>query len=279
MRFIRTLQLDLSYGIFYRKWNWIVLPLFVLCGINIAQELNALGISGTFGDYLMGCFQGSLPFRSDFQQNLYFRFPSRWLLVTVGCVALSLSYPFGDFRTIGVQFLIRSKKRLNWWLSKCIWCAMQTIYYFLEGIIGLLVVCAYNGGTLNLNLTEEYLQSSFSDAPELLRLPAGYLPVVQAICMAALVMFTLCLLQMTIGLILKPVIGFLAVSSVLFISSIWFSVLAIGNFAMAIRTELFLEGGLVVLAGIGGCGLVILASVIVGCVYIRRWNVLPDRET
>ena len=100
----------------------------------------------------------------------------------------------------------------------------------------LFVICILNGGKINFEISSEYFLYYFSDNIDFIVLSDTGFSVIKAILLMCLMMIALCLLQMIVALISKPILGFLTTTSLLFVSTIWFSPISIGNF-VSVNTE------------------------------------------
>lgn len=280
MKLFNIVRFDIVVGIINRKSTWLVLFLFTTYANSITHFCNVSGNVGNWGDYLMLCFQGSLPFRSTLFNEPYYTYPIQWLIIMIGCAVQNLMYPFETLDSVGVQLIVRTEKKVRWWISKCIWSLLLTFEYFVACCIVLATFCLISGGTLTLQLNQDILLSSFHSAQGLLKMNTiekatslGF-----ALALVLLTLITINLLQLTIGLCIHPAAGFFTSVSVFGISAICFSPLAIGNYAMVIRNVAFLEGGMNTLSGVIIELLIIVSCVLIGILYVRKWDILPKQH-
>lgn len=63
-----------------------------------------------------------------------FPIPVVWLMLQLVVSFLILSYPTQDLESYGMQFLVRTRKRGVWWISKSIWNILSVALFYLIGI-------------------------------------------------------------------------------------------------------------------------------------------------
>lgn len=127
---------------------------------------------------------------------------------------------------------------------------------------------------MELDLSPEFLQYNLADSIDVINLSDATSSVVKTILMMWLVSISLCLIQLMITLMSRPIIGFLTIVSILIISAIWFSPVAIGNYAMPIRMDVFLYNGLSMELGVMLCVTLSVACIYGGYLYVRKWDIL-----
>jgi hypothetical protein len=82
------------------------------------------------------------------------------------------------------------------------------------------------------------------------------------------------LLQMLVGIILKPVAAYGITMMILIASVYWLNPLMIGNYAMLLRNQPFNENGVATGVGIVLCIMISLFSVIVGKSVVEKKDII-----
>jgi len=81
-------------------------------------------------------------------------------------------------------------------------------------------------------------------------------------------------MQMFLSLILKPIISFLMIASILILSAYSMSPYLIGNYSMVQRSEIFMKDGISILAATIVNIIIIIVSVIGSIVYFNRKDII-----
>ena len=92
------------------------------------------------------------------------------------------------------------------------------------------------------------------------------LPLITAIALS--------LLQTTLAIILKPIYAFLLIACVMVASAYFFTWVLPGNHIMLLRNALMMDGGIPTPFSLAYMTVLALASIIVGCVVFRRYDIL-----
>lgn len=256
---------DLRCGL--RRWRYAAsIPLFVLpCLLGRMEMAVAENTDATYLDYLLFCLRGvkSVSFVLEGNENI--RLPILWLMVMGGCLFLNLDYLLGDLTLSGQQVIVRSGNRRRWYLSKCLWNLCATALYLTIGYVTVLLFTLLVGGKATWENTAELAPFIFREvvfAP--LGLTAGQ-GALLTLLLPLITLAALSMLEMTLCLLVRPVISFLICMLLLVVAVFWDSPLALGIGAMTYRSEWIMPGGihagptaLVALVAIAAC-------IIVGC--------------
>ena len=233
---------DLRNGIVRKRY--LLIPVFFLLPcFNCLQTANGMMEHGTWLDYYLSCFIGEMPQILDGFMHDGLVIPYRWLFAVTGGLILNLDYMISDLETEGIQFILQTKKRSSWFISKGIWNLISSLLYFLGAGLTALIFTVLSGGAISLSRLTGVGRMLFQgllmekDTEVLWKL---YL------CGIGIPFFSFCicnLLQMTLCLYTKP-----AVSLILLLGLTVFSIYIpypwiIGNGMMGIRNMLFVESG------------------------------------
>ena len=256
---------DLRGGILRRRMLLIPLLFCVPC-FDCFRRLG--GFAGSWVDYLMHCFRGAMP-----PTNIgNFEFPILWFLILGGCLFLNLDYPLNDLTDAGLQVIVRTRRRRDWFLSKCVWNLVSCAVYVLLGaltawlfalLFGDFVSCTNTPGAAERTLGI-YLMDS---------LPVGQALLV-AVVLPYLTIAALNMLQMSLSLVMKPIFSFLICICTAITSAFVSTPFLLGNGAMVVRNGNLVEGMLPPLTTALTCIGFIIISIIIGLVRFQRMDFL-----
>lgn len=256
---------DIRGGILRRRYL-LVPVLFCIPCFDCMRRLN--GYAGSWVDYLMHCFRGSLP-SADIGS---FEFPILWLLILGGCMFLNLDYPLNDLTDAGLQVIVRTRRRRDWFLSKCAWNLLSCAVYVLLGALTALLFALIFGGNASLINTpgaaERTLSIYVMDS-----LPIGQALLV-AVVLPYLTIAALNMLQMSLSLVMKPIFSFLICICMLISSAFYATPFLLGNGAMVVRNGILVEGMLDPRTTALTCLGFIILSIIIGIVRFQRMDFL-----
>lgn len=280
MKFINLIKYDIYQGTILSRNNYKII--LITWGILLCSKLSPRFSSeiGSFLDYVILCFGGTVPLESSIGSVEYFKFPIQWLLMLGSCSFYSLSYPFRDINSIGTQMLTRANRRVTWWLAKCFWCVANTIHFFALELFSTVFFCYVTGTSISLNFSVSLLKECGATFPSpQLRLLGGRDLLFTSVMSALQLMIAINLLQMLVGFVSQQVWGLVTSLSILVISSIWFSPFAIGNYGMLIRSNLVSKDGLSFLPRVFIIFPILsVAIMMVGGIVWRKLDLLPKEE-
>lgn len=286
MRVFKILQYDCENGI-WRTWlRYLPAVIFgilmcIQCSAFIENCLQELKMqdSPSWIHYLMYCLKGAEPYEKVNKEQ--FVIPVAWMCFMMWGLMSGLGYLYSSRQAAGVQLLIRSKKRVTWWLSKCIWNCLNCLIYFTVLYVTVLVYCMIAGINLSMEVNPNYLRIVFAESSFYLKeqFETGLGIVVITIMILPIVcMCAISMIQLFLELFFKPAICYL-VSITILIISVWdMSPFALGNFSMLMRNSWVMQGGLDTTVGIIVClGVVILIS-IAGAYRFKHYDILSKEE-
>ena len=225
----------------------------------------------TWMDYLAFLFQGMEVYIPGPENP--FVFPVMWVLIFLFSAYATLSYPFDDLTHYGQQILIRSGGRGGWWLSKCLWNLCSSLLYFgiFYGVT--LLFCLYREVPISLQTTPDLVKELIqAEQPVAMGVKEG---ICLLIVMPVLVSAALNLLQMMLGLFLKPLFSFGIVSSILILSAYYKEEWSLGNHTMLLRSRIVLgEEGVSPEIGVVLSVSILLLSALLGKLYFKKYDIL-----
>lgn len=274
----KLVKVDIYHGIWKR--NKILVLIFV-----VAIAINVIYASITYelitnagllqqnevssADYILYYIHGMKEYDPEVDQS--FLFPALWMFNILTCCFLCLHYPLEDLEKSGKHRLILSQNRREWWLSKCIWsCSMVSIYYLIEYFISF-IFAWIRGAKLSVYASSYTKLVMGYGSGKTLEGPYNLLPFMGLI---PLVVMGLCLLQLAISLVIRPIYSYLVVVTILLASAYYSTPFLIGNFAMPVRSQLFQEEGLSLFSGVmAAIGLGIVSSIL-GMLIFQKKDIL-----
>ena len=214
--FIQEVQMDIKQGILYKYQRYVIAILLgcVLAMFYVTTCFHALdrgkisSMNFTLGDMLLYFFRGKEIYNPI--NGAEFMIPTEYMMLQ-----LYLSYMIGDYILkdllgVGKNILVRTQKRVFWWLSKCVWCVITVIGFYAAVYLSAVLICMITGGSLTTALTPEIVQTvcgipaAVNDVPvdlQVLRHTVCWLPLVTSVGMA--------LFQMMLALVISPVIAYI----------------------------------------------------------------------
>ena len=277
MKWYRLLKYDFHNGILH-NWTICLAPFgaFLLCH-QCHQILSFSGIDGTWATYLMYCFKG---LETISRQTLSggLQVPFLWMMILILPLFISLNYPYQDLKTVGQQIILRSGSRVRWWIVKCIWNMTCTTVCFLLVYLTSILYCLCCDIPVTMDVPTQSVLAIFSQAEvtdAVQRLTAGQVAFVTVV-LPFLAAAALDMLEMLLSLLIRPAYSFLVCVAFVTASAYASTPVLIGNYANLTRCGLFINNGLDSRLGLSLCLGVLLSAVIVGAVFFRRQNILPD---
>lgn len=280
MKLIKLLRFDLTNGLLKKPQLYLypVLVAFIACidMLNRVSYMNEFGhtngfIQAGFQDYLMYIYGGMDKYIPE--PGNPFIFPVRWMVVFLSISFFTLNYPYKDMQHIGQQILIRSENRSTWWLSKCIWCASSTLVYhillFTSTVVFVILVEGRFSGAIDKDLLYVVFQvdlKSIQQTETPWPLTMLFLPVLVSLCLN--------LFQMTLSLYIKPIFSFFSIALILVSSAYFTSSYFVGNYAMPIRYDPVINGGVSILAGYFVISVIGVLSVICGVISFNNYDII-----
>ena len=262
MNFCKIFRRDLLGGLHYNGkrllfFGALVVFLCVNMILYMGTEAHAEGIDvgGTFMDRLEP-----------------FLIPVRWFAVHSAGLYVVLVYAREDLECSGKQFLLRSRNREIYWLSKVLWNCLQVLlcYAIIYGITFSVVL--FNGDRFSMKATEKYLFMLMEGEAVNHSYDAELIPAV--IVLPVLFSMFFCQLQMVLEYMCKPSVAYL-VSAGLLIMSVYLPAKGLpGQYLIPLRSRAVCENGYYFLNGFLWWLFLMAAVLIFGCVRIRRKDVM-----
>jgi len=229
---------------------------------NISKEIS-------FSDFILFMYRGMNVFDGN-AVELQDKLP-QWFLVNIYLSIIIGYFPLKDLSESGIQVLIRTKSRVSWWLSKCLWVIYNVLIYYTISIIVITVFSLFHGGlslepSKELNLILSNLDISKFNFKGILRVGI-ILPVITSI--------TFSLIQLLISLFTNSIISNMFIITVLTLTPFYCNSFFIGNYLMILRSNLNIgDSGVSIVYGIVVCVVLSIATIFIGANKIKRYDIL-----
>ncbi len=260
------------------RWRYLAIPVVaVVSCLGYLTRVSSFGNPGSWMDIMFYIFMGQEPIDiSSLSSIIQFPVPVVWLLTTGGCLFLNLDYYLWDLSLTGQQIIIRCGSKRKWYFSKCIWNLTSSLLYILLIGITALIFILLLGGKISFILTSNLVRDMLylSEAPQI----TVFHGILVTLVAPLLTVMALNMLQMTLCVFTKPIVGFLASIGVLVLSVYIPSGLLLGNGAMTIRNSMVVESGVSCLLSIGVSLTVLFLCIIIGGRYFSSVDILPHEE-
>ena len=279
--FYKLIRYDIKNGFHstYKRYLGaaVVFVIMFACSLLVITEHNIMAKSSepipvNFGNTLLYAFGGMAQYTPSGQA--IFDIPAFWLLAYLLLAYITLYYPYDDLDEFGQNLLVRSRGRVLWWLSKCIWNLFSVVCYFLLAWAIFALGCLLVGGPLSMELSPEMavVCKTTLDYP----LPPTLIP--QMLLLPLLIMAGLNLFQMVVSLFLKPFYSFNVTVTILLLSTYYLSPFCIGNYAMPLRSHMILSNGVGLNTGMLVAVILIVVSIIAGGLIFRKRDILKGED-
>ena len=276
MKFIKFFILDFRRGM-HTVWRLylcgtILFSLLCLDFWNRSRIFLELypDASRSLGDLALYIFGGMKKFIPT--PGAVFPFPTVWLLVMALACFSSLWYPLNDLYGFGKTLLTACQSRKRWYLAKAVWCGVTVSLYFLLGWAVLLCGCLAMGGKFTWTISPYMME--LMEITDVASTIEDWQLTLQLTVLPWLVAVTLSQLQLCLSLWMQPVLGWVISIVVLLSSAYYASPFLLGNYAMALRDQQVLSGGVDCWVGAAYCLVLLLLSVLTGLVSFRHTDIL-----
>ena len=186
-----------------------------------------------------------------------------------------------DLTQFGIQVLSRTRKRSRWWISKCFWCLSSGIYFYIIFLLTAIVFSIINGYDLTLSESTELLNIIADRSVIYTFTGISELNIFQELWMLFSPMLVICtfnMIQMILCLFMKPMYGYLLVVGILILGILTDIPLAFSRCGMITFSDYFFEDGYHISIGLAICLILIMASILIGTLYFKKYDILPDKE-
>jgi len=234
-----------------------------------------MGLEGSpnFSDYIIDLYKGMNIFEK-VNNGDRFQIPGDWMIMNIFLTYVIGYYPLKDLKDYGSQILIRSKKRWQWWISKCIWIIASVLIYYAIGYIVIGIFSLFNGG---VSLTPTYdINMSISNV-NTLEFTSGKI-IVMTVILPIIMSIALSLIRMTISMFIMPILSNIVLVSIIVASAYYCHPLLLGNYLMILRNDaISFERGVNTMVGLVLGVIVSILAVIIGNLRFKKMDILDDK--
>ena len=186
-----------------------------------------------------------------------------------------------DLTQFGMQILSRTNKRRFWWISKCAWCYLSSIWFYLVFTLTAFIFAVLNNydvfavdnvDTLNI-LADRSVIYNYIGISEL-----SSKNVLSILFMPLIVISTLNMIQMFLCLFIKPMYGYLLIIGAVTFGIISDSPLAISRTGMVTFNNMYFENAYNEKIGLIICILINIICVITGTIYFKKYDIIPNQD-
>lgn len=269
------LSFDLKNGLI-KRILFLISPLLIgALGYLQFSQIADLDKNMSLGDLIIYVYGGREGFILG--EDKSFVFPILWLLVILLCSYFVLNYPLNDLLGFGTKVLVFSGVRKTWWMMKCLWVVLTTLYYHLGIMLTLIILGTVGNLRDSLYLNKDMLAWLFQYPKEALRAnpQITFLGIGSVLCF----ILALNLVQAMLTLWLKPMVAFIMTSIYLILSTYITSTLFIGNFGMLARGFDVVRDGFSAVNGIVICVVIGAYASVIGMYRFERYDIINKSKS
>lgn len=244
-----------------------VAVILFLCGL-LAEECKIEGISGDFWELCFSFFGGVEEYNR-LDRNSQFRLPVFLILHQFFMLFLVGSYPKENMEKNGIHVFTECRDRKKWWLSKCIWVAVNISFYYAMTYIFLKLLAVVIVKNTNGIGNSEFIVQAGGMRVELLA-NLFLLPLLASVAMG--------MIQLLAGIFLKPIWGYVIICFLVVLSAYKTNIWLIGNHIMLLRNRFFSAGKIGLTEGVCVDLLIIALCLILGSFFIQRYDIISKGE-
>lgn len=193
--------LDWLLGI-KKRWLYYVIAIIIFIveiGYFISQYY-AFRVGGTITsqpgviDCILFVFNGGEEYK--IESGLAFNIPSLWLLLNLFSMYIVGYYPIENLKKYSALILIRCNNRVEYWISKIIWCLLTVVIFYLLLFVIAAIFVAFSGdlSVLLHNDICENIMGINIESMTILRLLTPFL-----------ILFMMAVVQVNVSILLSPV--------------------------------------------------------------------------
>ena len=287
MNVYKIIMCDIKEGIIKNKRN-IIIPLLCILqcmyahlNINMFKEYNDIKSNSSLLDLFTEIFHGCDPVGQNINPDIKIIVPYLWFSIFVFAVFISFDYMHNDLTQFGIQILSRTSKRRFWWISKCAWCYLSSIWFYSIFAITTVVFAIINGydifGTNNVEtlniLADRSVVYSYIGIAQL-----SLKHILSILLMPLIVISALNMIQMLLCLFIKPMYGYLLIIGVVTFGIISDSPVAISRIGMVTFNNMYFESAYNEVMGILICTAINIICIIIGTVYFKKYDIIPSQD-
>lgn len=264
---------DITEGILHR-WKFFVISVLFFMFVdfvfihNVSTAFADSTIRCSISDIILNMFVGNEPFNPLSQEGIHIAI--EWLMFFALLFSSVGYYIIDDLRKNSVSFLLRTKSKPQWWISKIIWCVLLVIIYYALFFL-CAVICAAFFGKISFIPNEVIAYEMFDidvAGISVLRF------IFSVLVLPLVISISVAVIESVISLILKPIYALLIVICYLALSAFYLSPCFLFNYSMLIRDNFDGVCGVANFYGALISVCVFAVGIFVGIVLIKRKDIL-----
>lgn len=258
-----------------RFWYAGAAVFFILLtfAFQIRYATFSLEDAATLGDRMAGFAAGMKEYIA-VDASTPFEMPIEWMAALLFCAYLSLHFPLRSLFGYGKQLIVAGGSRWAWWLSKCLWVFAQSFVFWGIGFLIAIAVTVLSNAPLTTDMTD-IVPKIYLLEDALLQNDCNILPFFIAL---PFVTGTIGLIQLFISLAIHPLVAYACTAALAFLSAWETAPFLIGNFAMALRSDVLVAWGFSPLNGFAICMASAVACAVFGGVFFSRMDIIDKRN-
>ncbi len=210
------LKYDCVHGILYQWKKFVLLAVvYAVLIIDFIIRCSNRGLAGTYsiGDIVLWLFKGTKEF--DIAANNILDIPTAYILPNILIAFIVGNYPFKDLNGFGTAVLVRTRKKMVWWLSKCVWCILSIVTAYTILIAELLLLVLVQKIFLLFRLCR-FVRKYQAFDKVLIEHSANFNDIaIYMLIGGVLTSIAISMLQVSLSQILSPIIGYISVVALL----------------------------------------------------------------
>jgi hypothetical protein len=258
---------DIFEGIL-RRWKYYLAAVLLFSFVALTFvfqsrsyiEHNKFNDVIDIADFIINVLAGNKPFDPESHKGIDISI--QWLAFhsfLSFCVGF---YVAEDLKKSADSFILRTRSRIQWWISKLIWsCFTVIIYYLLFVLTAFLIALICGDLSFDGALAKKLLEVSFHNS--------NGCTLIVFLLFSVLISIALSVFQITLSLVIKPFYSFLIVVCYMVASAFYCNDFLLYNFTMLMRNADVSKGsGFIIAAGL------ILISCVAGTALIKKKDVI-----
>lgn len=275
MNIRKIIGMELRNGII-RRWKFFVFISVissVYAGVFLFQRESIILTSSisrelSIWDIMIFFFRGMKEYRPEFNQA--FEIDDAYLIWNLLLAYFIGDYSVRDFRSCGMNILIRTKNRHKLISSKYIWCIISAILFYVSIISGVILTGAI-GEISTRGINAEIIMRIF-ESNETINIDERI--VVKIIFISLFVSIAMSVVQVTVSLIMGSVMGFITTIVICGLSAYYMKWFFIGNAMMIYRYDVINPNGIQGVSTAVLAVIIVIVCWVIGSIYFENKDII-----
>ncbi|MCM1227216.1 MAG: hypothetical protein NC320_07300 [Clostridium sp.] len=278
---------DMKEGIIKNK-RFIIVPLLAILeclyahmNINSFKEYHDITKRTNIIVLIAEIFHGCDPIAENTNHDVNITIPYLWLAIFVLAVFIGFDYVHNDLTQFGIQILSRIGRRREWWFAKCICNIASSIWFYILFMLTAIIFGIINGYHISFSSDTDILNIIADRSVMYTFIGINEINFIQSMFLALsplLVICTLNMIQMLLSLFTKPMYSYLIIIGILAMGVLTDFPVSVSRLSMITFSNQFFKNGYNIQAGTIICFSVIAVLILIGSIYFKHYDILPDKE-